>query len=71
MSDHETYCYGIPYQSHIALSQYLPTILIYHSRVRTEKEEELLALENYWKERLATQEAETVHRQKLTEQEVK
>ena len=40
------------------------------SRVRTEKEEELLALENYWKERLATQEAETVHRQKLTEQEV-
>merc|ERR1712156_1145602 len=32
--------------------------------------EELLALENYWKERLATQEAETVHRQKLTEQEV-
>ena len=41
------------------------------SRVRTEKEEELLALENYWKERLATQEAETVHRQKLTEQEVK
>ena len=47
--------------------QYLSTI----SRVRTEKEEELLALENYWKERLATQEAETVHRQKLTEQEVK
>ena len=46
--------------------QYLSTI----SRVRTEKEEELLALENYWKERLATQEAETVHRQKLTEQEV-
>ena len=40
------------------------------ARVRTEKEEELLALENYWKERLAAQEAETVHRQKLTEQEV-
>ena len=40
-------------------------------RVRTEKEEELLALENYWKERLAAQEAETVHRQKLTEQEVR
>jgi len=39
-------------------------------RVRTEKEEELLALENYWKERLAAQEAETVNRQKLTEQEV-
>jgi len=39
-------------------------------RVRTEKEEELLALENYWKERLAAQEAETVQRQKLTEQEV-
>ena len=38
--------------------------------MRTEKEEELLALENYWKERLATQEAETVNRQKLTEQEV-
>ena len=38
--------------------------------MRTEKEEELLALENYWKERLAAQEAETVHRQKLTEQEV-
>ena len=39
--------------------------------MRTEKEEELLALENYWKERLAAQEAETVHRQKLTEQEVR
>ena len=38
--------------------------------MRTEKEEELLALENYWKERLTAQEAETVHRQKLTEQEV-
>merc|ERR1712013_210514 len=50
--------------------QYIEEPSLSALRVRTEKEEELLALENYWKERLATQEAETVHRQKLTEQEV-
>jgi len=50
--------------------QYIEEPSLSALRVRTEKEEELLALENYWKERLAAQEAETVHRQKLTEQEV-
>jgi len=50
--------------------QYIEEPSLSALRVRTEKEEELLALENYWKERLATQEAETVNRQKLTEQEV-
>jgi len=50
--------------------QYIEEPSLSALRVRTEKEEELLALENYWKERLTAQEAETVHRQKLTEQEV-
>jgi len=50
--------------------QYIEEPSLSALRVRTEKEEELLALENYWKERLAAQEAETVHRQKLTEQEI-
>jgi len=50
--------------------QYIEEPSLSALRVRTEKEEELLALENYWKERLAAQETETVHRQKLTEQEV-
>lgn len=50
--------------------QYIEEPSLSALRVRTEKEEELLALENYWKERLAAQEAETVQRQKLTEQEV-
>jgi len=50
--------------------QYIEEPSLSALRVRTEKEEELLALENYWKERLAAQEVETVHRQKLSEQEV-
>merc|ERR1712004_718338 len=37
--------------------QYIEEPSLSALRVRTEKEEELLTLENYWKERLATQEA--------------
>ena len=39
-------------------------------RVRAEKEEELGALEQYWKERLAAQEEEHVLRQRLTDTQV-
>ena len=46
------------------------TKVIYVSRVRTEKEAELSALETYWKDRLGAMEQEHVDRQKLTEKEV-
>ena len=39
-------------------------------RVRAEKEEELGALEQYWKERLGAQEEEHVLRQRLTDTQV-
>jgi len=50
--------------------QYIEEPSLSALRVRAEKEEELGALEQYWKERLAAQEEEHVARQRLTDTQV-
>jgi len=50
--------------------QYIEEPSLSALRVRTEKEQELLQLETYWKERLAQQEAAHVAQAKLSEGEV-
>jgi len=50
--------------------QYIEEPSLSALRVRTEKEEELVNLENYWRERLSKQESEHIAQAKLTEEEV-
>jgi len=50
--------------------QYIEEPSLSALRVRAEKEEELGALEQYWKERLGAQEEEHVLRQRLTDTQV-
>jgi len=50
--------------------QYIEEPSLSALRVRTEKEEELRDLELYWRERLAGQEQEHVHREQLTQKQV-
>jgi len=50
--------------------QYIEEPSLSALRVRTEKEQELLQLETYWRERLAEQEAAHVAQAKLSEGEV-
>jgi len=50
--------------------QYIEEPSLSALRVRTEKEEELMQLEAYWQERLASQETAHIEQAKLTEEEV-